>query len=279
VSNFNEYLNLDGINWSSLKLIHESPLAYRYWQDHPRGDKPAYALGRAAHVAILEPERFAKDVVVFDGRRAGKVWKEFQEENDGAEIVKPAEMAQIKAMVDAVHNHPVAMSALECGTMETNMEWTDPVTGLACKGRADCITDRVVDLKTAREVNRRQFTRAAADYLYHGQTSFYHDGYGHMMNEQGGGASAIPPLIIAVQSTPPYDVAVYEIGADALEAGRNLYRGLLDTLKACQDADYWPGCEVDAVEMELPPWAAGVEEEVLNDDGMDWSTVATTPEA
>ena len=263
MSTFQSYLDIPAINWSSLKNMNESPLAYRYWQDHPRGDKPAYALGRAAHVAILEPDRFASDVVMFEGRRAGKLWKEFQEENEGREIVKAPEYNQIMRMVDAVHAHPVAMAALEGGTMETNLEWTDPVTGLACKGRADCITDRVVDLKTAREVNKRQFTQAATGYLYYGQTAFYHDGAGHMANEHGGGASAIPPLIIAVQSVAPYDVAVYEIGGDALEAGRNLYRTLLDTLKACQDADHWPGCEPDAVEMELPPWAAGTETETM----------------
>ena len=139
------------------------------------------------------------------------------------------------------------------------MEWTDPVTNLACKGRADYVrSTRLVDLKTARSVAPRQFMRAAADYLYHGQVAFYMDGAlesGVLPQE------ACFPAIVAVQSSPPWDVAVYKFTPQALDAGRRLYRTLLDRLHECQTADWWPGVAPAPAALELPGWAAGVEDE------------------
>jgi hypothetical protein len=270
---FKDYLDIKATNWSSLKLMHTSPLCYRYYQDNPMPDKAAYALGRAVHCAVLEPSRFESDVVVFDGHRAGKKWTEFKEANGDCEIVKPSEMQLIKTMRDAVLSHPVASLHLQGGIAETNLEWVDVPTQLKCKGRADYITDRrVIDLKTARDVDPWKFSGAIASYLYHGQMAFYGDGavlHGHDVD--------LPPLIVAVQSSPPFDVAVYEIGAEALEAGRNLYRGLLDMLKGCMDSGHWSGCAPEVVDVMLPRWAAGMDEDE-GTDGMDWSTVATTNE-
>ena len=259
MSTFSDYLDISAVNWSSLKALHVSPLNYRYWKDHPSPDKPAYALGRATHSRILEPDTFQDEYVVWDGRRAGKPWKEFQEANITMDILRPAELEQVEAMAAAVEGHQVASALLAGGDAETTLEWTDPPTGLKCKGRADYLTDRVVDLKTAREVDPWSFNGAIGKYLYFGQLAFYHDGWKKCMCNPD--SRTEPPIIIAVQSVPPYDVAVYELGTEAMDAGRNLYRGLLDRLKECMDTDNWPGCASEVVGVELPPWAPGTETE------------------
>ena len=261
MTSFASYLDIPAINWSSLKAMHISPLNYRYWQENPSPDKPAYALGRATHTAVLEPVEFNDRYATYEGVRnkKHKKYQEFMEENQGKEILSQPEWDQIWTMADAVDAHPMARSLLTGGDAEVNLEWTDPVTGLACKGRADYLTDRVVDLKTAREVDPRRFSRAVSDYLYHGQLAYYHDGLGYWANEQGQGATPMAPIIIAVQSQPPYDVAVYQMTDEAMDAGRNLYRSLLDRLAECMETDTWPGVAGEVVDVELPPWAAGSE--------------------
>jgi hypothetical protein len=127
----------------------------------------------------------------------------------------------------------------------------------------DCITpQRVIDLKTTKDPLPRLFARDAARYLYHGQIAWYHDGAiasGALASHAAG-----PPMIVAVQTVEPYDVAVYFVSEATLEAGRALVRRLIDRLAACQAADIWPGVAPEPVWLELPRWAdERDEEEVL----------------
>ena len=55
-----EYADIAALNWSSLKHMAESPLAYRWHLAHPREDTPALRLGRAVHARILEPAEYER---------------------------------------------------------------------------------------------------------------------------------------------------------------------------------------------------------------------------
>ena len=257
MSTFSEYLNIDAINWSSLKAMQVSALAYHYFKNNPAPDKPAYALGRATHTAILEPDLFDSQYAIFDGRRAGKKWEEFKAAHFDRDIIKPAEYDLVQRMAEAVHAHPVAHVHLLGGVAEQTMVWKDPPTGLKCKGRADYITDRIVDLKTARAVDPWNFNGAIGKYLYHGQLAFYHHGAWAADYKID-----MAPLIIAVQSSAPHDVAVYSLPPEVMQAGADLFRSLLDRLSDCLRTNEWPGCAPDSVlDVSLPSWAAGMESE------------------
>lgn len=263
--NFRDYCAIEAVNWSSLKLLCAetggSPLLYKYHQEHPTPDKPAFQLGRAAHAAVLEPDSFASQYVVYPGKvRRGKQWEAFQEDHADAEIVTAADYSLSEAMAQAVHAHPVAAPLVKGGKSEVTAEWVDPVTGRECKARIDHrLPIQIADLKTAREIDPRNFCRAASRYLYYGQMAFYHDGavLAGMIPED-----AKLPAIVAVQSSPPHDVGVFSVGQAAIEAGRKLYRGLLDRLNDCIVADDWPGAAPGVQELELPHWAPG-----MDDDG------------
>jgi len=258
----NDYNEIPGMNWSSLKRIHASPAEYLYRVTNPEPDKAAFALGRALHCAVLEPDRWGTDFVgqpdFGDGRtKAAKAAKAdwLLTVGPGTEIVSADDFETISRMADALRAHRVAGPLLTGDRAEQVVQWQDPITGLACKGRLDILTSRVVDLKSAREIHPRQFGAAAARYLYHGQIAWYHDGaiLGGALPED-----AEPPILIAAQKVAPWDVACYSVPEHVITAGRRLYRSLLDRFIECQAADYWPGCAPDLLDLELPQWGAGM---------------------
>ncbi|MGO8683423.1 MAG: PD-(D/E)XK nuclease-like domain-containing protein [Thermoleophilia bacterium] len=251
---FAEYQQIDSVNWSSLKAIGKSPLHYRYSLTHPREDTPAMLMGRAVHCAVLEPDRFPLDYAVYRGaRRAGSDWTEFEAANEGRTILKVDEYERCLDIRNAVRAHPVAAALLTTGRPEVTVEWTDAATGIACKARIDWLQGRsLVDLKTCKSVDAREFGAVAARMQYHGQFAFYKRGLAATSK-----SDPRPARIIAVEYDPPFDVAVFRVGADAALAGDDLVDEYLRTLSVCRRRDNWAGRYPQQTELELPSWALG----------------------
>lgn len=256
---FAEYLEIDAVNWSTLKEMRRSALHYRYGVEVPREDTVRFALGRGAHTAILEPDRFPLDYAVFDGeRRAGKAWDAFKEAHASRTILKAEEYAKCLAMRDAVRRHPVAAPYLERGRAEVSLTWTDPATGLPCKGRLDweSISKRaIVDIKTTSTVDARRFGALAARMGYHCQLAFYADGWAAALGDTP------PVVIIAVEADPPHDVGVFVVDADALYAGSEECAELLAKVAACRRTGQWHGRYTEEQVLRLPAWVFADDED------------------
>lgn len=248
-----DYFALPGVNWSSLKWMRESPLMYHYRREHPQADTPAFALGRAVHALVFEPDTFNRDYVIWEGgTRRGKEWDEFCEANDGRTIFKEAEIEVCIEMADAVRRHPLVQPYLEAGRFEVPLQWTDPATGLLCKGKPDWLLDDariLLDLKTTRSINGRRFGAEAARFGYHNQMAFYRAGVKHAL-----GWYPERVLIVAVEKEPPHDVGIFEATFEDLYAGEEENDELLRMVKACQEADRWPGRYTEEQALQLPAW-------------------------
>ena len=258
-----EYAAIPAINWSSLKPLAESPLAFRYAQSHPREDTDALFFGRALHCAVLEPDKFHSlyviapdfgDLRAVQGRTTkeeGKANKERRNEWRAANANKIPLDAEdgyrIQFMSEAIRNHRAAWAAIQ-GATEQTIQWNEPDFGLACKARLDILGIGVRDLKTANDVSPRGFGNAAAKYLYHGMAAWYHDG----AIAAGRCASPDLPLLIATQNCPPWDVAVYRVNDEAMKVGRALYRRLVRRLVECTNAEWWPGVAPEILPLQLP---------------------------
>lgn len=252
-----QYESIAAINWSSLKHLAVSPLLYRWRLSHPKAATPAMVLGTAIHCAVLEPDKLDSRFAVYDGTRRGKAWEEWQVDHPGVQSLKPDERERVQQASAAVLAHREAAKLLRGCRHEEPQTWTDPETGLACKGRLDAIgPSYLLDLKTASSIEEgmavapRTFTRTAAARLYHGQLAWYHDGATLARKIQGD----VPPYVIAVESDEPFDVGCYQLTPETLAAGRALYRSLLRRLEQCLAADYWPGVAPDLMPLELPAW-------------------------
>jgi len=265
------YKGIDRANISNLKEMARSALHYRYRCAHEK-DSTTLALGRAAHAAILEPERFDREFVVWDERtdtgrlrpRNSKDFDAFAELHKGKVVLKPDAHRFALNVRDAVRSKPVALKYIREGRPEVTMLWQDVATSRWCKGRLDWLTsahgsDALVGFKTARDLSPRAFSQQAAKLLYHLQWAYYFDGYSTLTGRE-------PRMVeICVESEPPFDVVVYIIPADVIELGREEYRALLGRLDECDRARAWPGRADNEVVFELPAYLQKDDDEDVGD--------------
>ena len=250
------YDTIKALNWSSLKEIYVSPRNFLHKHHHPVADKVFFSLGRIIHMEILEPEKFADVCTVrpeeFDSWRtkASKEWKKEQIAL-GKEIMTHQESLIVGNIVINFSLHP-DYNILKNTSKEQILEWKD--SGVNCKGRLDAVSnDKVIDLKTTNNLSsfiRRDLFR----YLYHGQLAWYLNG----AINSGFTSVNSEVYIIACETSPPFDVAIFRIGDEIIETGRALKDDLLHKWISCKTANIWPGIYPNTVDVEdVPSWAPG----------------------
>jgi hypothetical protein len=254
-----EYHASPAISKSGLDLIRKAPALYRWRQANPQEQTPAMRLGTLTHTVVLEPDRFEQDTIVrpegIDRRTsAGKLaWAEFEVQAEGKEIISEEEWTKLAAIRDAVRSHPAAAKALAgWPVIEQSIFWTEEASGIACRCRPDAVTERgvIVDLKTTRDASPDGFAKSVAQYRYHVQAAFYSDGYRAAFGEAPRGF-----VFIAVETEPPYLVAVYVASETMTSRGRIEYQADLDTFRECLASDCWPGYSSSPLTLDLPKWA------------------------
>ena len=273
---FSEYLERPEVSQSGLKLLLKSPLHYRHAQIYKRKPTAAMDQGTASHVAILEPEAFMQRFCMWDRKtdagkmapRRGQHWEAFRAKNAGKEVVTEDEFLTAQAMARSVHAEPEAMRVLGRGQSEVSMFWADPDTGIECKGRLDWVdqmSNVVVDVKTCRDASPIGFGRQSAQLGYHLQAAHYSNGYRAVT-----GRDPKRYVIVAIESTAPHDVVVYDLPRELIDAGREQLSELLHKLKTCRDSDTWPGIGEGKVQtLELPAWAFPEESNDISDLGLE----------
>jgi hypothetical protein len=272
------YNAIQALNWSTLKHLATSPLLCRHRVDNPQPDKEAFALGRAIHVATLEPERWTREYVVepdfgeqltkngepAKNPKATAGYKSARADwvasvAPGAIVLDAADHALAERCASAIREHRVAGPLLYGARAEEVITWTDPETGTECKGRLDGITPRhLLDIKSTRRDSVRRFAWDVSEYLYHAQIAWYHDG-AIAAGVLSPGADG--PYLIAVQTSEPHDVMAFRLPLITLITGRAVYRNLLTKYLQCQAANWWPGVAPELVDLELPQSAAPQQQE------------------
>lgn len=255
------------VNWSTLKFMAKSPAHYRHQILAPKsGDTDAKKLGRAAHLAVLEPERFRAECALWTGKvRRGKKWDGFVAKNAGRELLRQAEYDYCVALGEAAQSSAMAKPYLAGGKSEQTILWSHivpPAYGLDgyridCKARVDFVASvgALVDLKTTRNASREGFGKEAANYKYYVQAAIYRDGFKAATGRE------LPYKLVAVETSRPHVVQVYNVTDEQLESGREQYRALLDRLALCRSTNTWDGYGDGELDLALPRWESPVDEE------------------
>jgi hypothetical protein len=237
-------------HFHDLKLLAKSPQHYRAAisrspeEREADSDKPVFRKGTITHKLTL-----GGDYVVFKGaRRAGKDWDAFLAENAGRFIVKQDELDEAKRISEAALSHPLAADVLR-GQCEVPVEWIMNGRKVATHG-LDVLNKPqrfLTDLKTTNCAEPGAFQRAALRYGYHAQCAMYVDA-AHSL-----GVNVEDVFVVAVETAAPYAVTVHRLSPRLLDEGRKLVRLWMEKLRACEEADEWPGytqsiCDWDIVE-------------------------------
>jgi hypothetical protein len=214
---------------------------------------------------VLEPGIVDREWAIWNGgRRGSKAWDSFEADHAHMEIVNADEFDRATACSREVLRHPVASKYLR-GVTEQTLTWTDPGTGIKCKARVDALQgNRLVELKTAGDIDRHRFAAAATRYGYHCQAAWYQWGL-----EMNGVELAGDAVMIVAQSEAPHDVLVYALPSEVIAAGWDTCRALLDRLAECRATGHWPGqCTTEELAFQLPAWARTDDDDEVSDLGL-----------
>lgn len=282
------YLAWDAVSNSRLQTFARSPAHLQASLKAERKESDSFAIGRALHAAVLEPDRFEKDYTVPErccaktkqGKRcsrrgaclltSGEGWVCEQHLSPDAEIDRKKEVLdaeefrQVLRMRDAVLRHTVAGVLLRGdGHNELSATWREGE--LLCKLRADRISTllaggTVVDLKTTADASVEAFEKSAWKWGYFRQGAFYLRGLAKLEYE------ARHFAVVAVEKEPPFGVNVFRLTEGALAAGEEQVERLLAQYGRCVKNNMWPGYPEVIHELSLPVWAWRALEEEMADE-------------
>ena len=261
-----EYARIEAVNWSTLKLMGRSPAHYHHALLQPQEDTTALRIGRAIHMAVFEPEKFASCVARWEGgTRRGKDWDVFCADHKGMDILTEAEHDLCLSVGQAVRIDASAKQYVTGGRGELTVRWNhhhEPSqTDIACKCRLDFVADAgvICDLKSTMDASPGAFGRQAYRLGYHGQAAWYRDGYAAATGRD------LPVVIVAVEKQAPFAVKCYRVTEKQLQLGRDMYRGHIDLLAHCRAHSDWPAYGPES-DLELPAWASDDDEADNGDD-------------
>lgn len=261
-----QYHAWDAVSNSRLSKLRRSPAHLKAYLEEPPPDTIALVLGKAAHMAILEPELFQQKYCSGpEGDRRTKAvrdrWEQLEGQYGEGYVLKPADYAMCLRARDSFRQHSRAHALLSAkGLTEVSVVWDDPETGLRCKARYDFLAEEIdgldggviVDLKSCRDAGRRMFERHVFEYGYHRQGCMYLDG-AHAVRLNIGHY-----VIMPFEKDAPFAVAAYRITEGALDAGREQVRPLMRLYKHCVETDTWPAYPEEIVDIALPDWGWSV---------------------
>jgi len=245
-----DYAKIPRVNWSTLKhMVFGSPLHYLHAIQELSPDTTSRMMGRLLHALVLRPGDVASEFAIYPGdRRAGKDWEAFRLANYEKTILRQTEWETVYPQASAVlERWPVPRST------EVYLEWTDPDTGIECKGMADAIGDGILtDLKGTGPLDLAERTLWRSGYVH--QLAMYRLMAGGELRAQ----------IVAVESAAPHDVGIFEIDDVALSIAEREVRAALRRVAECRASNVWPGRYPEVSVVGAPAWAMSDELDLSN---------------
>ena len=252
-----DYHAHDGLGKSGLDRLRRS---IAHYLADPASATTAMTEGSAFHCRVLELAQWGiRYAVAPEMDRRTKVgraaWAEFQEQSEGLTVLTQEQFGRIEKMSEAVNNHPVFQSVQDDdGDAEVSVFWEEtPYTQpIVCKARPDWVSgDRkiLVDLKSTRDASPEGFVRSIAKFRYHVQAAWYLRGW-----RAATGINA-DFIFVAVESSPPHEVACYTLGEAELAEGWLQARRGLRKYADWQSGDViCEGYPQEVQQLTLPRW-------------------------
>lgn len=218
------------LSFSGLSRLEKSPRHFVEFHTNPTAPTPAMTYGSLVHCLVLEPETFAQRYAIApicDKRtKAGKqAWDSFVQSSQGLQVITQQQHYTAVNSIEGLKNCKPAMGLLRRAT-EIEQKIRFDYKGLTISGIRDLSTpDYVCDLKTTTDASPKSFRYSVYKYFYHLQAAIYTY------------ECQRPYYIIALEKNG--NCAVYEIGQNLIEQGRELFERLVTKYKRCTFLDAW----------------------------------------
>ena len=262
------YLSSTGLNASSITagLVKRDfyPLhtkcAYEETSDSV-GDH--FDFGTLGHMICFEPGRVSTDVAIWDGgRRAGKEWSDFKDNNEGKLVVKKETFADAMAALMPLIGLQEFRDHTASGSAEVAV--FGEYKGLQLRGQVDWLSTSIPshwDLKTSRDIRPEPFGRQFFSLHYDLKMAFYRE----LLRQNG--LDIVEHCIAAIRNKSPWDAVLYKIPEEVLDRGWEQMQTLMDAIIECAAVDMWPGAGLGNAwgDLVIPYYA--MEEQ----DQVDWS--------
>jgi hypothetical protein len=204
-------------------------------------DRPAYLIGRAAHVLILEGrDAYVRQYAVGGpinpktGAPFGSRTKAFQEwaEAQGKPVLDDDQAALIENMNATVRAHEHAAALLADGLAEGVVR--AEYCAMPCQARFDWLNPErgIVDLKTCDNLDWLQMD--ARSYEYAHQMAFYRAVLACVIG------SNLSVYLVAAEKREPFRCGVWRMGEDVLGIAQKENEKAIARLKTYRERDHWP---------------------------------------
>lgn len=230
----------EGVSKSGLwKLWSKTPYHFRFGA---KKETTALDVGKAAHLAILQPELFEGAVIRGPADRRGNKWKEAQDfadfskailltQDDYDQCLAIRELAATCAELDVLRGGE--------HIIETSAYHVDEETGVLVKTKPDVYSVQhkiIADIKNMADASFDAFRRDIPKFGYHMQEASYTDIWSN-----GSGYDVDGFLFVVMEKSDPPMLAVYELDAPAVAEGHAIYREALRRYAECERTNTWPG--------------------------------------
>lgn len=251
-----EYHSSIGISNSGISEFIRSP--YHYWykylsNDYQEKSTPNYEFGKAFHKFVLENDLFWNEYVIAPNiNKNTKEYKEFWEKNSSKKVIGSDDLEVLKRMHDSLMSHLDAAKLIRHAKPEKSLYWYDNEQNVLCKARPDLLFDAILaDLKTTVCANEKPYSRSIYEYGYHRQAALGLDGYSAITGKE------VKIFIhIAIEKTPPYAVAVYQLDEESIAQGRVEYQSILSAYRNCLLTNEWPSYGQNKIQtISIPRYA------------------------
>ena len=241
---FKDYLASPEVSCSGMKNLNEKdgcPQKYKYFViDKNVKETEPMRIGSAFHTLVLQPELFDEEYLVVPNIKKGSAaWGKAQLDAGSRRILKEKDYTPLKAMRDAISNHPGASDLLTDTRNETSIFWE--TNGIGCRGQIDAFKSNsagvaLIDLKSTQNASKSFFSREIFTRQYHMQAAFYMDGYRAVT-----GVEPTVFFFIAAEKTAPYLINIFHFcyDDDAIHQGRLEYENTLELYRKCNNEDDW----------------------------------------
>lgn len=222
------------------------PALYQRKLDQPaqEEDSPAFLVGRAAHVRILEGQEQYHASFAMGGPINPKTGKPFGvdtlafrawADGHGKPALTQEQADLIERMATGVATHPNATDLLISGKAEGVVRTN--YCGVACQSRLDWVHPNrgILDLKTCDDLT--WFEADARRYGYLHQLAFYR---AVLALAAGLVPLDLPVHLIAIEKKEPFRAGMWRVGEDVLGVAQKENEEAIKRLKRCRESNVWP---------------------------------------